>query len=47
MFMKENGLIRKLTLISNLVTSQTGKKIITIHTLSNILISHEVKAMRQ
>ena len=32
----ENGLIRKLMLISKIVTSQTGKQIIAIHILSNI-----------
>ena len=32
----ENGLIRKLMLISKIVTSKTGKQIIAIHILSNI-----------
>ena len=34
--MQENGLIRKLSLISKFMTSQTGQHIITIHILPNI-----------
>ena len=42
--MQENGLMRKLRLISKFMTSQTGKQII-IYTYSPI--SREVKAIRQ
>ena len=34
--MYENGLIRKLILISNFMKLSTGKQMITIHILSNI-----------
>ena len=34
--MQKNGLIRKIRLASKLITSQTGKKAIAIHILSNI-----------
>ena len=41
--MLENGLIRKLRLISKLMTSQTGKQKNPIHIFPN----KEVKAIRQ
>ena len=41
----ENDLIRKLRLILKVITSQTGKQIITLHMLANI--SQEAKAIRQ
>ena len=44
--MQENGLIRKLGLISKFMTSQTGQQIITIHILSNISRSKDNQAMK-
>ena len=41
---RENGLIRKIRLISNFMTSQSGYQTMTIHILP---ISHEVKVTRQ
>ena len=43
---RENGLIRKIVLISKFTTSQTGKQKITIHILLNISL-HEGEATRQ
>ena len=44
--MYNNGLIRKLRLISKFMTSQTGHQIITIHILPNIYRSNENQAMK-
>ena len=41
---RKNGLIRKVSLISKLMTSQTGSQTVTIHILPN---THKVKATRQ
>ena len=42
----KNGLIRKLRLISRFMTSQTGKKIITIQVLPSISRSKDNQAMK-
>ena len=42
----ENGLIKKLRLISKFMTSSTGKQIITIHILANILRSTANQKMK-
>ena len=39
---KENGSIRKITLISKFMTSQAGKQTITMHILPNISRSNEI-----
>ena len=44
--MEENGLIKKVTLISKFMLSQTGKQIIPIHILSNISRSKSNQAMK-
>ena len=42
----ENGLIKKLRLISKFMKSSTGKQIITIHILANILRSKANQKMK-
>ena len=44
--MQKNGLIRKLMLIPELVTSQTGQQIIAIHILRNISRSKDNQEMK-
>ena len=44
--MQKNGLIRKISLISKFMTSQPGKKTITINILSNISRGKDNQAMR-
>ena len=44
--MYENGLIRKLKLISQFMTSQTGKQIITIQIMPNISRGKRNQAMK-
>ena len=46
LFMKENGLIRKLSLISMFMTFMTGQQVITIHMLSKITKSKGNQAMK-
>ena len=42
----KNGLIRKIRLISKLMTSQPGKQTITIHILPNISRSKRIEKMK-
>ena len=44
--MQENGLIRKLRLISKFMTPQTGKQIIPIHVIHNFLRGKDNQTMR-
>ena len=46
LFMKENCLIRKLSLISMFMTFMTGQQVITIHMLSKITKSKDNQAMK-
>ena len=44
--MLKNGLIKRLSLIPKFMTSKTGKRIMTIHILPNILRSKDNQALR-